>query len=200
MMYMPAVLMLSGVVSLSSILSETVAVRPQASIDYLTGEEVEHVRNAQVIDARVKVFMKIAERRLLAAEDPQSPMLKREERQWGALPAGTRADWLNHYHRAIEEVIVNVEEAYDRRVSDEKMLKALTLFCEHVSRHLPRLEALRSRISDAATSQRLEQIIEDVKLAYEDARESEQQLKLQREQRQHKKPPMSFGHRGKLLQ
>lgn len=180
---------------------EAELILPQASIDYLTSEEVEHVRNAQVIDQRVKTFMKIAERRLLAAEDPQSPALKREEREWGALASGTRADWLNHYHRAIEEVIVNVEEAYDRRVSDEKMLKALTLFCEHVSRHLPRLEALRSRISDAATNQRLEQIIEDVKVAYQDARESEQELKLKREQRKNKKePPMSLEQSEKLLQ
>jgi hypothetical protein len=159
----------------------------QASIDYLTTEEIEYVRDAQIIDARVKAFMKIAERRLLAAEDPQSPLLKRDEREWGALPAGTRADRLKHYHRAIEETIVNFEEAYDRNAKDEKILKALTFFCEHVGKHLPRLEALRSSTTDAATRQTLEQVLDDVKLAYDDARESEQQFKLEQEQRKKEK-------------
>lgn len=159
----------------------------QASLDYLTKEEVEQVREAQPIDLRVKVFMKIAERRLLAAENPQALPSKNDEADWGALPKGSRADRLRQYGRAIEETITNFEEAYDRNPKDERLLKALTTFCEQTAKHLQRLEALRSNIADEATRQILEQVLDDVKLAYEDARQSEAQYKSEPELRKKEK-------------
>jgi len=159
----------------------------QGPLDYLTAEEVEQVRDAQPIDWRVKVFMKIAERRLMAAEDPQAPQIKKDEADWGALPTLARADLLRQYSRAIEEMITNFEEAYDRNPKDERLLKALTTFTEQTAKHLQRLEALRSNIADEATRQVLEQVLDDLKLAYEDARQSEEQFKVEQEQRKKEK-------------
>jgi len=159
----------------------------QGSLDYLTAEEVERVRDAQPIDLRVKVFMKIAERRLTAAEDPQAPQIKKDEADWGALSTLSRTDMLKQYNRAIEETITNFEEAYDRNPKDERLLKALTTFCEQTAKHLQRLEVLRSNVADEATRQVLEQVLDDVKLAYEDARQSEEQFKLEQEQRKKEK-------------
>jgi hypothetical protein len=156
-------------------------------LEYLTPEEVEHVRDAQPIDLRVKVFVKIAERRLTLAEDPQAPPTKTDDADWGALPKGSRADRLRQYGRAIEETITNFEEAYDRNPKDERLLKALTSFCEHAAKHIQRLDALRPSLTDEATRQVLEQTLDDLKLAYEDARQSEEQFKLEQEQRKKEK-------------
>lgn len=165
----------------------------QGSLDYLTEEEANHVREAQPIDVRVKVFMKIAERRLLAAEDPQAPQVKKDEADWGHLPTGSRTEMLRQYSRAIEETITNFEDAYDRNPKDERLLKALTTFTEQTAQHLQRLEALRSRITDEATRQILEQVLDDLKLAYEDARQSEEQFKREQEQRKKEKKALSSG-------
>jgi hypothetical protein len=159
----------------------------QESLDYLTEAEVEQVREAQLIDLRVKVFMKIAERRLLLAEDPQAPQAKKDEADWGALPSLARADLLRQYGRVIEETITNFEEAYDRNPKDERLLKALTTFCEQTVQHLQRLEALPSKVTDEATRQVLDQVLDDLKLAYDDARQSQEQFKLEQEQRQKEK-------------
>jgi hypothetical protein len=159
----------------------------QESLDYLTEQEIENVREAQLIDVRVKVFMKIAERRLLRAEDPQAPPAKQDEADWGALPSRSRADLLRQYGRAIEETITNFEEAYDRNPKDERLLKALTTFCQQTAPHLQRLEALRAKITDEATRQVLDQVLDDLKLAYDDARQSEEQFKLEQEQRKKEK-------------
>ncbi len=164
-------------------LSSRVFKPSQGTLDYMTVEEVDHVREAQPIDLRIKVFMKIAERRLLAAEDPQAAQLKRDESDWGSLPAGSQADKLKQYNRAIEETILNFEEAYDRNPKDERLLKALNIFGEHIAKHLQRLEGLQSQLVDDAARRVLEQVLDDLKLAYEDARQSEEQLKLEHEQR-----------------
>lgn len=150
--------------------------------EYLTEAEIEQVREAQVIDLRIKVFMKIAERRLLLAEEPQAPSAKKDEADWGRLPPLSQADLLRQYGQAIEEAIINVEEAYDRNPRDERLLKALTIFGEHAARHLQRLESLRPRITEEATRQVLDQVLDDLKLAADDARQSYDQLKAEYEQ------------------
>src|SRR5262245_9226794 len=90
--------------------------------DYLTEEEDDHVREAQVADARVKVFMKIADRRIKALSEPTAPpvtdkkdqkKLEEEEREWGALPKLTRTELLRHYSRAISECMAKLEDAYE---------------------------------------------------------------------------------------
>src|SRR5215510_3858368 len=60
--------------------------------DYLTEEEDDHVREAQAPDARVKVFMHIADRRLkafngtaaVAADKKEAKKIEEEEKEWGA--------------------------------------------------------------------------------------------------------------------
>ncbi|RMG50777.1 MAG: hypothetical protein D6723_11720 [Acidobacteria bacterium] len=160
----------------------------QGSLDYMTEQEADRVREAQRIDWRVRVFMKIAERRLMVVESPELEQSKREEARWGPLPVGSAAEMLDQYRRAIEETIINFEDAYDRNPNDKYILKALTIFRQHIEDHLERLRALRSQITDMATRQALERTLEDVELAYEDARQSEQQFRQERERKEkHKK-------------
>ncbi|PYT08813.1 MAG: hypothetical protein DMF60_03835, partial [Acidobacteria bacterium] len=73
--------------------SRAVNASAQIAGDYLTEEEDDHVREAQAADARAKVFMKIADRRLKAVVGPRAPATDKkdqkkaeeEEREWGAL-------------------------------------------------------------------------------------------------------------------
>lgn len=118
--------------------------------DYLTDEEDQHVREAQKADDRVKVFMKIADRRLaalspapIAATDKKAQeKADLEERQWGAVPKVSRSQLLLHYARAVREVIAKLEDAYERNPKSSSIPKALTLLRDATDRHLQIIRAI----------------------------------------------------------
>ena len=124
--------------------------------DYLTEEEDEHVREAQAPDARAKAFMKIADRRLKALAGPApSPTEKKdqkkveeEEREWGKIPAVSRADLLRHYARAISECMAKLEDAYERNPKSSALPKALAVLRDATEKHLETLRRLRAEIKD----------------------------------------------------
>lgn len=124
---------------------------PQLPGDYLTEEENDHVREAQVADARAKVFMKIADRRLKAIVGPAaSPADKKdqkkaeeEEREWGALPKVSRAELLRHYARAISECMAKLEDAYERNPKSSALPKALSILRDATDKHLQTLQVLK---------------------------------------------------------
>src|SRR2546423_3366582 len=63
--------------------------------DYLTPQEVDLVKEAQILDKRIDVFIRAAERRLqvLTGIAPVvSKQDKKDAEKWGDLPTGTRAE------------------------------------------------------------------------------------------------------------
>jgi len=124
----------------------------QISGDYLTEEEDEHVREAQAPDARVKVFMRIADRRLKALSGPvaaptdkkELKKIEEEEREWGAVPKVSRTELLRHYARAISECMAKLEDAYERNPKNSALPKALTLLRDATDKHLQALNSLKA--------------------------------------------------------
>src|ERR1043166_4942741 len=84
-----------------------------AQRDHLTPQEVDLVKEAQVLDKRTDVFIRAAERRLIvingtaAANEKQ---LKKESERWGELPTGSRAELISDIARIIDEAITNIED------------------------------------------------------------------------------------------
>jgi len=119
--------------------------------DYLTEEEDEHVREAQAADARTKVFIRIAERRLKPivappvspAEKKDQKKIEEEEREWGAVPKVSRVELLRHYARAISECMAKLEDAYERNPKSSALPKALALLRDATDKHLQTLRALK---------------------------------------------------------
>jgi hypothetical protein len=119
--------------------------------DYLTEEEDEHVREAQAADARTKVFMRIADRRLKAivappaspAETKDPKKVEGEEREWGAVPKVSRVELLRHYARAISECMAKLEDAYERNPKSSALPKALAHLRDATDKHLQTLLALK---------------------------------------------------------
>ena len=119
--------------------------------DYLTEEEDDHVREAQAPDARAKVFMKIADRRLKAIVEPGvTPVDKKdqkkaeeEEREWGAVPKVSREELLRHYARAIAECMSKLEDAYERNPKSSSLPKALSVLRDATDKHLETLRRLK---------------------------------------------------------
>jgi hypothetical protein len=158
-----------------------VTIGPSAQIpgDYLTEEEDEHVRVAQKPDDRIKVFIKIADRRLaaLTATGPTGgdakaqKKLEEEMREWGTLPKLTRTELLRHYARSIEEGMAKLEDAYERNPKSSAIPKALTALRDATDRHLQTLRSLESEVKEDKESGALKDAIEQAQAANKGARD-----------------------------
>ncbi len=150
--------------------------------DYLTEEEDEQVRQAQNPDERAKVFMYIADRRLRAlkgekivanAADKKAQKKAEEElRQWGALPEVSRSELLRHYARAVEELMVKLEDAFERNPKSSAIPKALTILRDSTDRHLPVLRALEAELKDEGEQVSLRRAIDEAETANKGARDA----------------------------
>lgn len=147
--------------------------------DYLNEEEDDHVRQAQEIDERTKVFMKIADRRLAAMNAPSGQPLdkksqkKAEEelREWGELPRASRTELLLHYARAVEECIAKMEDAHERNPKSSAIPKALKILLEATDRHLQVLQALEKEVKEEGENVALRRALDQARTANEGARE-----------------------------
>jgi len=147
--------------------------------DYLTEEEDDHVRQAQAPDERVKVFMKIADRRLVAITAPPAPpsvdkkdqkKLEEEVREWGALPKLTRVELLQHYARAIAECMNKLEDAYERNPKSSALAKALAHLRDATDKHLQTLRSLAPELRDENETSALRQAVEEAETANKGSR------------------------------
>ncbi len=147
--------------------------------DYLTEEEDDKVREAQIADARAKVFMKVADRRLKAIVGPAQPTTEKkdpkkaesEEKEWGTLPQLSRADLLRHYSRAISECMAKLEDAYERNPKSSALPKALSILRDATDKHLELLRGLKSDMKDETERSALAGAIDEAETANKGARD-----------------------------
>jgi hypothetical protein len=157
--------------------------------DYLTEEEDDHVREAQAAEARVKVFMKIADRRIKAITGPTTGQIvtpsdkpdrsdkkdqkkvEDEEREWGALQKASRAELLRQYAKAIAECMAKLEDAYERNPKSASLPKALTLLRDATDRQLQTLRALSAEIKNENETSALRDAIDEAETANKGARD-----------------------------
>jgi hypothetical protein len=152
--------------------------------DYLNEQEVDRVREAQEIDKRTMVFLKIATRRLDAilgvktVEVPQ-PAKKKDKKEkkkekeeeeelsqdYGPDPVGSTSQLLVGYTTAIVEMMDKIDDAYEKRKDDPKLSKALEKVREGGKEQLGRLEQVRAKLKSDEEQRLLEKAIETVKMA-----------------------------------
>jgi len=147
--------------------------------DYLSEEEDDHVREAQEADSRLKVFMKIADRRLALIIGPP-PVLgdkksqkkaDEELREWGSLPTLSHAELLRHYARAIDECMAKLDDAYERNPKSSALVKALNILRDSTDRHLQTLHSLEAQMKDESEGAALKHAIEVAETANKGARD-----------------------------
>lgn len=114
--------------------------------DNLTDEEDMLVRDAQEIDARMNVFVKVVERRLLALTDPnaaQSKSVQKKSGDWGALRTGTRAELLFDIQKTIDEAIAKIDDAAERDRKNPLFPKAVHILAEGCGKFIPQLKSFK---------------------------------------------------------
>jgi hypothetical protein len=118
----------------------------QHEIEYLTPTEQDLVRDAQEIEPRAKVFVKLAGRRVLALTGAAQD--KKDEELFGALPAGTQSDLLDGYRRVLEEFMDKIDDFYERRGNSKEMGKAMKLTVDALDAQLKALAAFKPQVKD----------------------------------------------------
>ncbi len=123
--------------------------------EHLTPHEVELVREAQILEKRIEVFIKAVDRRLLALNGragAAEKQLKKDLETWGELPAGTHTELLGDIARIFDEAITNIDDVSARDEKNPLIPKALRKLAAAASRTVDQLKPIQAQVKDGADS------------------------------------------------
>lgn len=143
------------------------------SRDHLTQQEVDLVKDAQVLDQRIDVFVKAADRRLLVLTGTaasNTKQLKKDSDKWGELPNGSRAELLADIAKILDEAITNIDDVSARDEKNPLIAKALRKLAAEATRIFDQLRPLRDQAKDDAEVAGFEQLTENAESILEAAK------------------------------
>jgi acyl-CoA reductase-like NAD-dependent aldehyde dehydrogenase len=138
---------------------------PFAKRDYLTPKEEDQVKEAQIIDKRIEVFIKVAERRLLALTDSSataSKQVQKDLEKWGELPKGTRAELFMDVANILDAAITNIDDVAVRDERNPLISKALRKLASASTRFQSQLTPMREQAKDDLERHAIDQVMENV--------------------------------------
>ena len=143
--------------------------------DHLTPQEIDLVKEAQILDKRIEVFIKAAERRLLvlngnATATANAKQLKKDSERWGELPAGSRGDLVADIARILDEAITNIDDVSARDERNPLIPKALRRLAQAVTNIQTQVAPLRDQLKGDAEVASFELLEEDVQSILEAAK------------------------------
>jgi hypothetical protein len=121
--------------------------------DHLTPQEVDLVKEAQILDKRIEVFIKAAERRLMVLngnETANAKQLKKDSEKWGELPSGSRGDLVADIARILDEAITNIDDVSARDERNPLIPKALRRLAQAVATIQTQVAPFRDQLKGAA--------------------------------------------------
>jgi hypothetical protein len=149
--------------------------------DHLTPQEADLVREAQLLDQRIAVFIHAVERRVvLVTGEASSPGKKKqkEAEKWGEPPTGTRAELLGDIARILDEAITNIDDVAAREDANQKVLqKALRALSQAANQFVVELQLLRDKTKGSDERDVLEQALESAQEVIEAAGKLPQETK-----------------------
>jgi hypothetical protein len=142
--------------------------------DHLTQQEVDLIKEAQILDKRVDVFIKAAERRLLvingsATASTNAKQLKKDSERWGELPTGSRADLISDIAKIFDEAITNIDDVVTRDDRNPLVAKSLRKLAQSVNSIMTQLKPLSTEAKSEAEIASFEMLNEDAQSILEAA-------------------------------
>jgi len=141
-----------------------VGAHPLQTRDHLTPKEIDLIKDAQELDKRIDVFVKAADRRLLAIKGldaASSKELKKDDELWGDLPSGTRSELIGDIAKILDEAITNIDDVSSRDEKNPALPRALRKLAAAASRIIDQLKPLESSASDAAEAGNFDQLMDN---------------------------------------
>ena len=123
--------------------------------DHLTPQEVDLIKDTQVLDKRIEVFIKAAERRVLVltgTADPNGKQLKKDSEKWGELPKGSPGELVSDVARILDEAITNIDDVSSRDEKNPLIPKALRRLAAAATRIVDQVKPFAAKASDAETN------------------------------------------------
>ena len=129
--------------------------------EHLTPEEIELIRENQVLDARTNVFIKAAERRLLSITNPAEAEKNapKDKEKWGELK-GTREEFFYDIAKILDEAVVNIDDSAEHNPNSPLLRKSLFMLSQEASKLLPELTRLRAGVGSESEADQLDRAIE----------------------------------------
>jgi len=118
--------------------------------EHLTPEEIELIKDAQLLDKRIDVFIKAADRRMLVLssggpETATTKQLKKDSEAWGELPKGSRAELIGDIARIFDEAITNIDDVSSRDEKNPLIQKSLRKLAAAASRIIELLKPVEAQ-------------------------------------------------------
>ena len=118
--------------------------------EHLTEQEIELIKDAQLLDKRIDVFIKAADRRMLVLtgggpDTATAKQLKKDSETWGELPKGSRAELIGDIARIFDEAITNIDDVSSRDEKNPLIPKSLRKLAAAASRIVELLKPVEAQ-------------------------------------------------------
>jgi hypothetical protein len=158
--------MISRTLALSFLLLLTIPTGASAfqKRDHLTTQEVDLIKEAQILDKRIEVFIKAVDRRVMVINGTSAgnaKQLKKDAEKWGELPSGSRFELVGDIARIYDEAITNIDDVSSRDERNPLIPKALRKLATSVSTTMEQLKPLKTEAKTEAEIASLELLNED---------------------------------------
>ncbi len=140
--------------------------------DHLTQQEVDLVKEAQILDKRIEVFIKAAERRMMVINNSagaNAKQLKKDSERWGELPTGSRAELVSDIAKILDEAITNIDDVSARDDRNPLIAKSLRKLAQSVTTIMGQLKPLATEAKSDAEIASFELLHEDAQSILEAA-------------------------------
>ena len=127
--------------------------------DHLTPQEVDLIKDTQILDKRIEVFIKAAERRVLVLTGTaagNTKQLKKDSEKWGELPTGSPAELISDIARILDEAITNIDDVSARDEKNPLIPKALRKLAASTTQIVEQVKPLSAKSSEASYDQLIE--------------------------------------------
>jgi len=132
--------------------------------EHLTEHEVDLVKDAQELDKRIDVFIKAADRRMIALAGTgaaNEKQLKKDSESWGELPTGSRAKLIADIAGIFDEAITNIDDVSSRDENNPLIGKALRKLAEAATRIVGQLKPAEAQSKDDEELNSFDQLAEN---------------------------------------
>ncbi|HET6670644.1 MAG TPA: hypothetical protein VFH15_10475 [Pyrinomonadaceae bacterium] len=132
--------------------------------DHFTELEVEQIKETQILDKRIGVFVKAIERRLRVLTGTTTDTAKQQKKDselYGELPSGSRAELIGDIAKILDEAITNIDDVSSRDEKNPLIPIALRLLANEAKRVVEQLRPLQSQASGDAEVGSIEQVTEN---------------------------------------
>ena len=121
--------------------------------DHLTPKEEDQIKDTQILDKRVEVFVKAIQRRVRVITGSTTDSEKRQKKDaevYGDLPTGTRAELVGDIAKILDEAVTNIDDVSAHDEKNPLIPKALRILASEVTRLTEQMRPLQSQAKDDA--------------------------------------------------